>query len=61
MNTGSLSLALNSRTDGSGDQWIHLLPAGVIQTRDERGPYKLTNPEAVINASRQHAGTRQMP
>lgn len=60
--TDSVLVELMSRADaGSGDQWIQLLPAGVIQTRDYRGPYKLTNPTAVINASRQHAGTHLMP
>lgn len=60
--TGSLLVELMSRADvGSGAQWVHLLPAGTFQGRDGRGPYKLSNPAAVINASRELAGTRQMP
>lgn len=61
MDRTAVLIQLNSHAGVSGDQWIHLLPAGTIRTRDDRGPYRLTDPDAVINASRQHAGTRQMP
>lgn len=58
--TGSVLVELMSRAD-AGDQWIHLLPAGTIRTRDDRGPYKLTDQAAVINASRENAGRLKMP
>ncbi|MDD5762214.1 MAG: phage protease [bacterium] len=29
-------------------EWIHLLPAGEIITRDGRGPYKNTNPQGIV-------------
>ncbi len=29
-------------------EWIQLLPAGEIVTRDGRGPYKNTNPQAIV-------------
>jgi phage I-like protein len=60
--TNSVLVNLMSRADaGSAEQWIHVLPIGTIKTRDGRGPYKLTNPTAVINASRENAGRRKMP
>jgi phage I-like protein len=58
--TATATVELMSQTNG-GDQWIHLLPAGTIQTRDYRGPWKLTNPSAVIQASREAAGRLKMP
>ncbi|ABE62427.1 Mu-like prophage I protein [Nitrobacter hamburgensis X14] len=61
-NVDSVAIALMSQVDAaSNDQFIHLVPAGTFHGRDGRGPYKLTNPNAVILASRQHAGRRQMP
>lgn len=39
---------------GEGDaapEWIHLLPAGVINTGDKRGPYKAMNAEQIIHDS----------
>ncbi|TMV10371.1 hypothetical protein FGK63_01780 [Ruegeria sediminis] len=32
-------------------EWIHLAPAGPIETFDRRGPYEITDPQAVIDAS----------
>ncbi|PKP85852.1 MAG: hypothetical protein CVT80_00335 [Alphaproteobacteria bacterium HGW-Alphaproteobacteria-2] len=32
-------------------EWIHILPAGLIATRDGRGPYRLEDAAAVIAAS----------
>ncbi len=29
-------------------EWIHLLPAGEIVTRDGRGPYRNTNPQGIV-------------
>lgn len=42
--------------DAAGDQppeWLHLLPAGEARTVDGRGPYRTTDPQAVIAASLQ--------
>jgi phage I-like protein len=59
--TGSIAIALMSRADALSYQWVHIIPAGSSQGRDGRGPYKLTNPDAVIAASRERAGRAQMP
>lgn len=32
-------------------EWVHLVPAGTFKGADGRGPYKLTDPQAVITAS----------
>lgn len=45
--------------EGAGDQapeWLHLLPAGEARTQDGRGPYRTTDPAAVIAASLQSGG-----
>jgi phage I-like protein len=45
--------------DGPAPEWIELLPAGVFVGRDGRGPYRLSDPEAVIAGTRDlgmHAG-----
>jgi phage I-like protein len=37
-----------------GDQppeWLHLLPAGEVRTQDGRGPYRVSDPRALITAS----------
>jgi phage I-like protein len=43
-----ITLADNS----AAPEWIELLPAGVFSGRDGRGPYKLSNPDDVIAATR---------
>ncbi len=42
------------------EQWVHLLPAGRFGGRDGRGPWKVTNPAAVIAATRAYAGKTQL-
>lgn len=37
--------------------WIHLLPAGAIATKDSRGPYTMSDAQTVIQASL-HAGDK---
>jgi len=50
--------ALNLPTSGEAPAWVHLLPAGaVIRTADGRGPYRLTDAQALVTASLQ-AGER---
>lgn len=39
-------------SDGAAPEWIELLPAGVFNGRDGRGPYRLADPERVITATR---------
>jgi phage I-like protein len=56
----SIAIDLMARRDADG-QWVHLIPAGTFSGRDGRGPFKLTNADTVIAASRQHAGKRLMP
>lgn len=46
---------LPAGSDGA-PEWIHILPAGEMTTTDGRGPYTITNAEAVIEASLQEAG-----
>lgn len=59
MNTTALTTALMGALDLSGDQaggagapvWVHLLPAGRIETLDRRGPYRVRDAERLIRAS----------
>ncbi|OCC01766.1 hypothetical protein BA190_27585 [Labrys sp. WJW] len=37
--------------DGDVPEWIHLLPAGEIETNDGRGPYRVPNPARLIALS----------
>ncbi len=39
---------------GGAPEWIHLLPAGLIQTGDKRGPYLAANFEQIISESFLH-------
>jgi phage I-like protein len=41
-------------------QWVHVCPSGTIVTRDGRGPYRLADSEAVIQASRAKSGRAKM-
>lgn len=42
--------------DGGVPDWIHLIPTtkGAVATADKRGPYHVTNPQAIIDASFAH-------
>lgn len=44
-----------------GEQLVHLVPSGTFKGRDGRGPFTLADANAVIQASREFAGTRQIP
>ncbi|PWE30005.1 hypothetical protein DDZ14_16145 [Maritimibacter sp. 55A14] len=37
--------------DAEAPEWVHLLPAGAIQTADARGPYSVADAEALIAVS----------
>ncbi|MEX2155106.1 MAG: phage protease [Gemmatimonadaceae bacterium] len=42
---------------GDVPEWVHLIPVGTIETRDGRGPYRMTDVASVIETSRSyHAG-----
>ena len=45
--------ALDLASDGDVPEWVHLLPTanGAAQTQDARGPYHVTDAEAIIAAS----------
>jgi phage I-like protein len=43
--------ASDSNLDRSAPEWIELLPAGVFYGRDGRGPFRLDDPAAVIEAT----------
>lgn len=60
MLTGRHLVALNAAAADS-EQWVHLLPAGRFAGRDGRGPYEMHDAAAVIEATRQDAGRRQLP
>jgi phage I-like protein len=47
----ALFAALPAPGDGAAPEFVHLVPAGSIRTRDGRGPYRLDDAEAVIAAS----------
>jgi phage I-like protein len=44
--------------DGEAPEWIHLLPQGVIETVDGRGPYTVEDPDALIARSMEATGGR---
>ncbi|SMF42015.1 Mu-like prophage I protein [Tistlia consotensis] len=60
--TASSVIALHATpTAKPYEQWVHLIPAGTFSGRDGRGPYRLTDAAAVIEAARRYAGTAQIP
>ena len=44
-------MPLAAPVEGAAPDWIHLLPAGAIQTQDGRGPYSAADLSAIIAAS----------
>lgn len=61
-NLDTCTVALSSREDGDGRKWVHLLPAGTFHSsRDGRGPWHADNPAAIMSASQQVAGRREIP
>lgn len=44
-------MPLAAPAEGVAPDWIHLLPAGTIQTQDGRGPYSAADLPAIISAS----------
>ncbi|WP_244467939.1 phage protease [Nitratireductor soli] len=48
----AMCAAVNLPADNeAAPEWVHLLPAGEIQTGDGRGPYRVRNPATVLSAS----------
>ncbi len=41
-------------------RWVHIFPEGTFTTRDGRGPFTVSNPEAVIAASLSAAGSTRI-
>jgi len=41
--------------DRAAPEWIHIMPAGRMETRDDRKPWTLNDPEAVIAASNERS------
>jgi phage I-like protein len=63
MTTSSTSrhvIALAAEEAGDGRGWVHLLPAGRFSGLDGRGPYVVSDPATIVEASRRAAGQRQM-
>jgi phage I-like protein len=59
---GFIAMALASTdTELQAEQWIHLLPAGEFRARDGRGPWMLSDADAVILASAAYAGLKTIP
>jgi phage I-like protein len=54
MDVSSYSLTLPA--GDAPPEWVHVVPAGVFRGVDGRGPYKLTDPAGVIEASMTAAG-----
>jgi phage I-like protein len=49
-----MSIAINFSADFSGPpEFIKLLPLGTLETRDDRGPYFVDNPAAIIALTRE--------
>lgn len=53
-------VALNASA-GTVPTEIHLLPRGVFQGRDGRGPWRMADPARVIAATRAHQGGAKLP
>lgn len=49
----AMMAALDLSQPGEVPEWVHLLPTtkGAVQTQDQRGPYDVTDAEAIIAAS----------
>jgi phage I-like protein len=47
----ALCAAISIGEDAGAPEWLHLLPAGEARTADGRGPYRLRDVDAVIQAS----------
>jgi phage I-like protein len=43
------------------EEWIHLIPSGEFSGRDGRGPWRVSNADAVIAASLAYAGGKHIP
>lgn len=54
------ALALNSAVENDNSQWVHILPAGTVIGRDGRGPYRLSDPAALLAETRRYHGKKQM-
>ncbi|MAM13849.1 MAG: hypothetical protein CML23_26025 [Rhizobiaceae bacterium] len=54
------AVALITENAGPAQSWVHLVPAGEFSGIDGRGPYRLDDPEGVINGTRQLFGQRQI-
>jgi phage I-like protein len=54
--TANIFLALQAAADGSAPEWINLLPAGTIETRDGRGPYTVPDMASLATQSLADAG-----
>jgi phage I-like protein len=52
------ALAAALLAEGSAPDWVHLLPAGRMETQDGRGPYELPDAAAVLAGSLAQAGGR---
>lgn len=59
---GFIAMALASADyEHQAEQWIHLLPSGEFRARDGRGPWMLSNADAVIAASSVYVGAKPIP
>jgi phage I-like protein len=59
---GAIALALASADpQHPNEEWIHLIPSGEFSGRDGRGPWTLSNADAVIAASSAYAGAKKIP
>lgn len=57
--TALMGAGLPDSAEADAPEWIHLVPAGEISTQDRRGPYRLEDAQAVIQAS--FADTSRLP
>jgi phage I-like protein len=55
-----VSVDLPAKIGADNTQIVHIVPAGRFQGRDGRGPYVLTDAEAVINETRRYHGKTEM-
>lgn len=58
--SGKPVFAMMTEQAGERTAWVHLIPAGTFNGVDGRGPYHLKDAQAVVTATRNHHGRKQI-
>ena len=51
MSTAPVLCSAITLPEGTAPDWLHLLPAGSVRTKDGRGPYRVRDAQALMSAS----------